>query len=102
MMSDDEAVAAAKPLCKEKEIDRLIGRLNNLSLWITRGGMGILGMDETLRGALKRSFELSANGKAPTSIREMPDDRTVIPAEQIWELWTRIGLIQTRASHRSL
>jgi hypothetical protein len=73
-------------------IEELIGHLDNPSLWVVRGGpMAVLATEDTLRKALMRAHVLSANGQAPTSIREMPDDRTV-PAEQIWELWKRIGL----------
>ena len=81
-------------------IEELMGRLDRPSLWIIRGGIiGVMGRPhETLRGALKQAFELSATGEAPTSIREMPDDQTVIPPEQVWELWKRIGLLRVEVT----
>jgi hypothetical protein len=77
-------------------IEDLIKRLDHPTPWVVRGGPGaILAWTRTLREALSHAFELSRNGEAPTSIRE-PDDRTVIPAEQIWELWEHLGMVDKR------
>jgi hypothetical protein len=74
-------------------IEDLIKRLDDPTPWVVRGGPGaILAWAETLRQALNRAFELSREGKGLTSIRE-PNDQTVIPAEQIWELWEHLGMV---------
>jgi hypothetical protein len=41
---------------------------------------------------------ITTEGHGPTSISE-PDDRTVIPAEQVWELWERLGMVDKRPRH---
>jgi hypothetical protein len=77
-------------------IEDLLRRLDDLTPWVVRGGPGaILAWAATLRGALNRALELSREGHGPTSIRK-PDDRIVIPAEQIWELWERLGMVDKR------
>jgi hypothetical protein len=74
-------------------IEELVKRLDDTTPWVVRGGPGaILAWAATLRQALNRALELSREGHGPTSIRE-PNDQTVIPAEQIWELWERLGMV---------
>ena len=88
------AIAVAiLPIQEKAMIEDLIKRLDHPSPWVVRGGPGaILAWVGSLRGALNRAFELSREGHGLTSIRE-PDDRTVIPVEQIWELWERLGMV---------
>jgi hypothetical protein len=82
-------------------IEDLMGHLDRPSLWIIRGGAtGVMAMDGTLRGALKRAFELSANKIAPGSIVEMPNDQTVVPPEQVFELWKRLDFFEDRGHGR--
>jgi hypothetical protein len=77
-------------------IEELIKRLDDPSPWVVRGGPGaILAWTGTLRQALNHAFEISREGKAPTSITE-PNDQTVIEAEQIWELWERLEMVDKR------
>jgi hypothetical protein len=79
-------------------IENLIKRLDHPTPWVVRGGPGaILAWAATLREALNRAFELSKKGEGPTSIRE-PNDQTIIPAEQILELWKRLGMVNKQPS----
>ena len=74
-------------------IEDLLKRLDHPTPWLVRGGpAGIPAWAGTLREAINRAFELSRNGEAISSVRE-PDDQTVIPAEQIWELWEHLGMV---------
>jgi hypothetical protein len=89
-------MAVIRPIQEKAMIEELLKRLDHPTPWVVRGGPGaILAWAGTLREALNRAFELSREGGAPTSIRE-PNDQTAIQAEQIWELWEHLGMVDKR------
>jgi hypothetical protein len=78
---------------REQSDDQLWQVLDEPGIWIVRGGsMGVLGRPtKSLHTALQQAHEFSMQGQSPGPIVRMPDDDIVVPAEQIWRLWRRLG-----------
>jgi hypothetical protein len=73
--------------------DELWGELDTPgNLWAVRGGMGVGRPSQTVRAALLQARQISAEGGSPNFIVKLPDDEVVVPADQIYRLWMRLGL----------
>ncbi len=83
-----------------KSDDELWVQLDAPIIWLVRGGtLGVVGAPATLRGALKQAHHYAMQGGSPGPIVEMPNDQTVIQAEQIFRLWKRLGLVSGTPQH---
>lgn len=73
----------------------LLQMLDEPGLWLVRGGRwGVLGRPAgTLLGALQQAYDVSMQGHSPGPIVRMPDDNVRVPADQIYRLWRRVGLV---------
>jgi hypothetical protein len=70
-----------------------MGLLDKPTGWMVRARAELAVPQESLRGALRQAFELSAAGRAITHIVKLPDDVIVISATQIRRLWQALGLM---------
>ena len=71
--------------------DELLKIIDEQHLWIVPVGMTVATCS-TLREALRRAYQISAEGKSPGPIKLMPDAAVEVPVEQIYRLWQSIGL----------
>jgi hypothetical protein len=77
--------------------DQLFQIFDEPALWFVRGGSaGSLGdASWSLRSATKQAHDFSMKGERPGPLVRMPSDNVVVPTDQIYSLWKKLGWIET-------
>jgi len=75
-----------------KSDEDLIGLLDS-GPWTVRAGPQPAACRASLRDALQRARDLSAQGIAITHLARDPDESIVVGAVQVCRLWQRLGMV---------